>query len=128
MKHLAGLLCLACLLTAGCASRSVPKVLPPHPNQINTFDGQTYDLLLAAKGAIENAEQLMAAGTLPASAKTTVNAAVRAYDATDAAWSAWRQVATADPGQLSSGASLDALEKDYADLTAALSGLKSLSK
>jgi hypothetical protein len=39
---------LAFLLASGCGSQ------PPHPNQLNAFDGATYDSLTVAHGALSS--------------------------------------------------------------------------
>jgi hypothetical protein len=58
-----GLAVLCCLLTVGCGTQ------PVHPNQLNAFDGATYDSLTLAHGALQSLRAEIASG-YPAYANT----------------------------------------------------------
>lgn len=87
-RSITALAVIAILMTAlgtGC-----PKNVTPHPNQLNTFDGQAYDRLTEAQAALNEAKDQYAAGKLPVTAKTVINDAGAIYNTTSAAWLTYR--------------------------------------
>ncbi len=69
------------------------KTQPDHPNQVNTFDGGTYDTLTLAHGALESL-RVQVQGTYPQYA-ATFNQAAAAYSTAFDAYSLYRSAATA---------------------------------
>jgi hypothetical protein len=74
-------------MAVGCA-----KNVTPHPNQINSFDGQTYDALVSAQGALDEAKAQYASGKLPSGAKTVINDAGATYESARTTWATWRDI------------------------------------
>jgi predicted lipoprotein len=79
---------LAVTFTVGCQKNLVTA----HPNQINTFDGQTYDTLVTAQAALDEAKSQFAQGKLPAGSKIVINAGGAAYEAARSSWATWRDI------------------------------------
>lgn len=69
---------LLALLLAGCAAKNQPYVI--HPGAVDETESRMYDSLLIWRGALEQAKAEFNAGTLPASAKDTINRAGEAYN------------------------------------------------
>ena len=91
------------------------QVAVPRPGAVDQFDSDTYDALLIAKAATEQAKSSFAAGKLPAGAKTVINHAIEAYNVAEAAWQAYH----AARGAEGSGS----LPEKMANVTAALAQL-----
>lgn len=72
---------------AGCAKNATP-----HPNQINAFDGQTYDRLTEAQAALDEAKVQYQTGKLPATAKTVINDTGAIYEQARTAHNLWRDI------------------------------------
>jgi hypothetical protein len=76
------------MFTLGCQK----NVVTAHPNQINSFDGQTYDALVTAQAALDEAKTQFAAGKLPTGSKVVINAGGAAYEAARTSWATWRDI------------------------------------
>jgi hypothetical protein len=89
------ILLFATLMTAamygGCAAKN-GAATAVHPNQINAFDGQTYDILVSAQAALDEAKLQYKAGKLPTSSKSLINAAGASYETARTSWQTWRDV------------------------------------
>lgn len=108
------LLLMLLVLSFGCA-----KKVTPHPNQINSFDGQAYDALTYAQAALDEAKAQYQKGSLPPGSKDIINAAGAAYETARTSWSTWRDIAQG----LKAGdatASQAQLQTDIAQMTAAI--------
>lgn len=68
------------------------KNATPHPNQINSFDGRTYDTLISAQAALDEAKSQYRNGSLPEDAKQIINGAGAAYEQARTSWQLWRDV------------------------------------
>lgn len=70
------------------------KNVVAHPNQINSFDGQTYDALTSAQAALDEAKAQYAQGKFAAvpNAKLIINSAGQAYETSRLAWQTWRDI------------------------------------
>jgi predicted lipoprotein len=68
------------------------KNVTPHPNQLNTFDGQAYDRLTEAQAALNEAKSQYAQGKLPVTAKEVINASGAVYNTTYASWLNYRDI------------------------------------
>lgn len=62
---------------------------PVHPGAISNLDSYSYDILLAEQAAINNARAQYMGGSLPASAKGPLNAAIDQYNVTMSAWQSY---------------------------------------
>ena len=82
-----GLVLLVLVLGLACQ-----KNVRPHPNQINSFDGQTYDTLISAQAALDAAKAQYKSGRLPESAKPIINDAGSAYEQARTSWQLWRDI------------------------------------
>ncbi len=79
------------MVMGGCAAKQ-GGATTVHPNQINSFDGQTYDILVSAQAALDEAKSQYKAGTLPSSSKSLINAAGASYETARTSWQMWRDV------------------------------------
>src|SRR5437868_3176833 len=77
---------IVCLLFASCGTQA------SHPNQINTFDGATYDSLVVAHAALTSLQTNVPAG-YPAYT-TVVNQACAAYGVAYTAYASFRTAPT----------------------------------
>jgi hypothetical protein len=93
-------------LAAGCAIR--------HPNQRNAFDGATYDTLIVAQAALNQAKVEVAA--FP-QYKEQVNQAIAAYNAARAAYALYHTAAAGAPTQ-------DELQAQISDLVSRIASLE----
>lgn len=94
-----------------------------HPNQINGFDGKTYDTLISAQAALDEAKSQYRSGTLPQDAKQIINDAGAAYEQARTSWQLWRDVTLGlKPGDPESTQSK--LEADMQQLAAAMASLQ----
>ena len=117
----------ACLLVlillsfgAGCAKKATP-----HPNQINSFDGATYDTLITAQATLSEAKAQFAAGKLPAGSKDIINTAGAAYETARTSWVTWRDVYQGlKPGD--ANAAQAQLASDMTQLAGAIANLTKL--
>lgn len=89
MKFLVPLL--LCLTLAGCA-----KKVPVHPGSISNLDSYSYDILLVEQDVLNNAKTAFQAGQIPASAKDSINAAIRQFDVALGAWQGYHSGLTKD--------------------------------
>jgi hypothetical protein len=105
--HAVVLVILALALTS-CIKPGTPAV-PAHPNQINVFDGQAYDVLISAQAALTQAKTL--APQFP-QYKAELNMAIAAYNAAQAAYKAYHTAASPTP------ASQAALQAQLMDVVA----------
>lgn len=114
---------LAIALIAVTLSIACHKNVVPHPNQINAFDGQTYDTLVSAQGALDEAKVQYRSGKLPPDAKAVINGAGAAYEQARASWQLWRDtVLGLRPGDQQQ---LEAkLKTELQELSAALSNIR----
>jgi capsule polysaccharide export protein KpsC/LpsZ len=73
----------------GCAHKATP-----HPNQIDAFDGQTYDTLITAQATLDEAKVQYGQGKFAtvSTAKTIINDAGAAYDQARATWQLRRDI------------------------------------
>jgi len=114
------------LLLAGCATKTNTTTKPPsHANQLNAFDGQTYDTLLVAQSAIESAQEQLKAGKLPEKYKPLIVKAALSYNTAQALYKTWRSIYTgAQAGDL---ATVQAeLTTNIVDLTTQIDALKQM--
>jgi hypothetical protein len=79
------LLCVSVML--GCAAKSAT-----HPNQLNAFDGQAYDILTMAQASLNEAQHQFQSGALPQSSKPVYAVAAAAYNNAQATWKTYRAV------------------------------------
>ena len=96
------------LLFVGACTMSVA----PRPGAADLFDSQSYDRLLEASAAIEQAKASFAAGKLPADSKALINAAISSYNVAQAGWHTYHDAHGA--------MGRDMLAADIAKLTAAV--------
>jgi predicted lipoprotein len=82
------LIVLVMIASVGCHT----KAAVPHPNQLDAFDGQTYDSLVAAQATLDEAKAQFAAGKLPPTAKPVINSAGAAYEQARTAWQLRRDI------------------------------------
>jgi hypothetical protein len=100
-----------------------------HPNAVSQLDSTTYDALITANAAINQAKADVAAGTLPASATQVVNDTVAAYNTARGAWLTYRHtVESLAPGAAAPAAETAALEAALSSLTTAITNLQNLIK
>ncbi len=98
------------------------KNATPYPNQINSFDGRTYDALISAQAVLDEAKNQYRRGGLPQEAKQTINDAGVAYEQARTSWQLWRDVTLElKPGDPATTQSK--LEADMQQLAAALASL-----
>lgn len=98
----------------------------PHPNQINSFDGQAYDRLTEAQAALNEAKAQYQAGKISGPAtKQIINAAGSAYETTRTSWQTWRDIVQGKTAGDANAAQLK-LTQDMNQLAAAIVNLKSL--
>jgi hypothetical protein len=90
MKKL--LVCVLAVTMVGCAAHLT------HPNQVNSFDGNSYDSLIVAKSVIDTTRTDLANNAFPASiagnVKTAVNDLIKAYDVAAAAYATYHTAAS----------------------------------
>jgi hypothetical protein len=86
-KSLTLLLMIPPLLSASACAAAHYTV---HPGALNQADSVTYDTLLIAKAAIDNARADYQAGNLPDSTKAAFDALVRAYNVAHESWLTYR--------------------------------------
>jgi hypothetical protein len=109
------------LAMIGCAAASI------HPGAVSTLDSTTYDALVTANAAINQAKSDVAAGTLSASGNQIINDTVAAYNVARGAWLAYRHAVEAlAPGSAAPAAETAALQSALASLTEAIANLQSL--
>jgi hypothetical protein len=82
------LIVLAVMSNVGCHT----KAAIPHPNQLNSFDGQAYDRLTEAQAVLNEAKAQYAAGKLPVASKTVINDTGNIYNVGYAAWLNYRDI------------------------------------
>jgi hypothetical protein len=110
-------LILALLISASaCAARYTV-----HPGALNKADSATYDTLLAAEAAIDQARTEFHAGQLPGKAKDALNALVQSYNLARESWLTYRGAITAKVPQETY---CDKLTKNLSDLRNAIQALK----
>lgn len=85
IRRLLGLLFLTAAM-AGCGAAKNP----PHPNQIDKFDGKTYDVLTTAQATLDQAKTEFKAGQLPASSNVLIDKTGAAYNDLRDAWIGYR--------------------------------------
>jgi predicted lipoprotein len=104
------------------------KKVGAHPNQINSFDGQTYDTLVSAQAALDEAKNQYAQGKLTAvpNAKLIINTAGASYETTRTAWMTWRDI-TLGVKSGDAAASQTVLETDMAQLAVAVANVVKLT-
>ena len=111
------------LLTFGVACR---KNVSPHPNQINAFDGATYDTLVSTQAALDEAKVQFRSGALPQNSKQVINDAGAAYEQARTSWQLWRDavlgVKPGDPEALQAK-----LQTDLQQMTAAMGSLRQIT-
>jgi hypothetical protein len=73
----------------GCAHKATP-----HPNQIDAFDGATYDTLITAQATLDEAKVQFGQGKFASvpTAKVIINDAGAAYDQARTAWQLRRDI------------------------------------
>jgi hypothetical protein len=98
------LLTLLLIPALGCSY--IHKTVSVHPGAISNLDSYAYDLLLAEQDAINEARAQYMGGTLPAIAKTPLNAAIEQYNV---AMTAWKSYHASGQGQPALQQALDAL-------------------
>lgn len=121
-SFIAAFIVLLAVSNIGCA-----KKVTPHPNQINSFDGQVYDTLTTAQATLDEAKAQYAQGKFAAvpNAKQIINSAGTAYDTTRVSWQTWRDtvqgVKQGDPAALQA-----LLQTDMNNLAAAIAKVVTL--
>jgi hypothetical protein len=86
---------LLALALAGCVgSANVTPTPPPHPNQINAFDGYAYDVLITAQAAVQQVK--VEEAQFP-QFKAQVNQAIAAYNSAQAAYKIYHTVSASNP-------------------------------
>lgn len=101
----------AALLSAACHHTGAQ---PPHPNQINAFDGAAYDTLITVQAALEEAKTHIA--QYP-QLKSQLNQAITSYNETMAAYKIYHSAASSDPDkQAAIQADIQTLIAGVADL------------
>ena len=119
-------LVLALLTAAIVGGACAKKTVVPHPNQINAFDGQTYDTLVTSQAALDEAKKQFAAGKLPAGSKDVINGAGTSYEAARSAWMTWRDIYQGTkPGD--QAAAQAALTADMSSLAVAIANVVKLT-
>ena len=104
------------------------KNVTAHPNQINSFDGQTYDALVAAQGALDEAKSQYSAGKLTSvpNAKLIINSGGAAYETARTAWQTWRDITLGvKPGDATTAQTV--LQTDMAQLAVAIANVVKLT-
>jgi len=92
-----------------------------HPGALNQADSISYDTLLVAETAIDNARTDYQAGRLPESTKAAFNTLVRSYTVARDAWLTYRGAMDTN---LPSGDYFNQLNKNLLDLSNALRGFE----
>jgi hypothetical protein len=88
-----------------------------HPGALNQVDSTTYDTLLVAQAAIDDARPAYEAGRLPANSKAAFDILVHSYNVARQSWLTYRgAIAT----QVPDSAYFSQLNQNLADLTTAL--------
>jgi hypothetical protein len=91
---LLSLLLLLSLGSSGCSKNAVA-----HPNQVNTFDGETYDTLIAIHAGIEQAKTELSNNTIPKAIvpgfKQALNGLVIAYNVANTSYQSYHKAAVA---------------------------------
>ncbi len=120
LKHFTMLIsaCLLAISLVGCAQQSRSTIAPIHTGAANAFDSATYDALVSAQAAIEQAKV-----GLPASQKTLLNQVIGYYNSAEAAYELYHKLATAGTATPANQADVqgkvDALKTGVAKLGAA---------
>jgi hypothetical protein len=107
----------------GCAHKATP-----HPNQIDAFDGATYDTLITAQATLDEAKVQFGQGKFASvpTAKVIINDAGAAYDQARTAWQLRRDILLGV--KQGDAASLQAtLQNDMNQLAAAIAKVVALS-
>jgi hypothetical protein len=100
------------LVTAACAAR-----ITMHPGALNKTDSASYDALLIAEAAIDQARTEYQAGRLPDGAKEPLDALIHSYNVARESWLTYRgAIVTNVPPTVY----FDQLTKNLADLTNAI--------
>jgi hypothetical protein len=91
MKHITVILAVALTLSlGGCAKQPGATIAPIHAGAANSFDSVTYDALVSAQAAIEQAKVGIAA-----SKKALLNTVIKSYNVAESAYSVYHAAATA---------------------------------
>ena len=93
MKHITSAIlavALFMLSLGGCAKQPAGTVAPIHAGAANSFDSVTYDALVSAQAAIEQAKV-----GLPASQKALLNTVIGYYNTAEAAYELYHKLAAA---------------------------------
>lgn len=83
------------LSSIGCGA----KKYVVHPGSVDEFDSRTYDVLITARGAIQEAKLQFQAGELPEEAKNVINRAVQSYTIVRNARTAYRDWKLTEGGE-----------------------------
>ena len=109
------------LLLSVSAAACVPRPYIPHPGALNQTDSVTYDTLMIAGTAIDNARADYQAGRLPDSTKPAFNALVRSYNVARESWLTYRSAIATN---LPPTDYFNQLNKNLLDLSNALRGFE----
>lgn len=124
MKRIATLVLAVSLLgSSGCKSQAYVQ----HPGAINTFDSQTYDILISTKAVIDQTKTDLANGawsaTVASKVRTVLNTGlVPAYNALDVAYQAYHTAANPSGSTASVQAAISNVQTATASLTSAKAG------
>jgi hypothetical protein len=123
MKKLATLALIGVLsLTLfGCAAKSATTAANLPPGALNAFDAQTYVDLMGTQAVINSLKADLAAGTIPAAAKSALNTAIASYNIAETAWQAYHATGVNQPA---AQAAVTKAKNDTATALAAVSGGK----
>jgi hypothetical protein len=116
-------ICLLAIGMTGCAHKATP-----HPNQLDSFDGATYDTLITAQATLDEAKVQYQQGKFASipTAKSIINSAGAAYDQAHTAWQLRRDILLGV--KQGDAASLQAtLQSDMNQLAAAIAKVVALS-
>lgn len=123
-KQLGNLILILAIAIASIGSEGCKKYVQ-HPGSVNTFDSQTYDVLLAAEGAIKQGKADYSSGALPDAGKPYLDDLIRVYDVANASYRTYHDAAT--KGQ-DSAALATKLQQDIASLESAITAFRTNAK
>ena len=110
---------LVALVFGATACKTVTPAPPPHPNQINAFDGYAYDVLITAQAAVQQVK--VEEAQFP-QFKAQVNQAIAAYNTAQSAYKFYHTVAVSDP--LTEPQAQASLQAQLTDLMAQIAALE----
>ncbi len=117
------LVAMLCLTLVGCAN----KAYVVHPGSPNTFDSQTYDVLVAADAAIQATKTALANGsitnaTVAHNTAVVLNDTIKAYNIAQTTYLAYHAAASATP-PTATQTQVNLLQSQTATLTTSVTAL-----